>query len=367
MRCFLLAIAIASSAACSHRDLVWGQEGGPMVVERTLITEDGGRVSWCHEADLIAFDREYEDGGMDVYTVRPDGTDERCVTCDAPGLPTGIRGQPAWHPGCDYMLLAVQGQHYGGTRFEHVAWGIHDDLWAVAADGSWAELLVEVPWLGATLHPQFSDSGEKVFWTARESTGETVVTIEEVPGDENQWDGWYLSIADWVAPEDGGPRIENRQDLYTDTGGFYESHGLIDDRIWYSHTEDGAWLVDEGFSADLDGEGRINHTQNAGGWEEHVDPSPNGGLITFNSSRHTRWNHPPSTAASIELEIHALTEDGEVVQLTRYADEMPPLTRAVTSDYAWGPNGRYIASYHVEVRLGRYQQIIEVLELDRDW
>ncbi len=353
--------------ACSQHSATWGAEGGPLVVDRFELTRDGGRVSWCHEADLIAFDREYEDLSMDVFTVRPDGADERCVTCDIEQLPIGIRGQPAWHPSCDYLLIAVQGEHYQGTRFEHVSWGIHDDLWVVAADGSWAERLLEVPYLGATLHPQFSDTGAKVFWTSRASTGETVVTIEDVPGDENQWDGWYLSVADWVAPDDGGPALADRVDLYTDTGGFYESHGLIDDKLWYSHTEDGGWLVDEGFSANLDGEGRVNHTQAEGIWDEHVDPSPNGRLISFNSSRAVRWEHPPSTAASLELEIWALTEDGTYVQLTRYGQEVPPMTRAVTSDYSWGPNGRYIASYHVEVRLGKYEQIIEILELDQDW
>jgi hypothetical protein len=367
MRLVTLIALLLPIVACSQRDLIWGVEGGPLIVERTLLTDDGGRVSWCHRDDLIAFDREHDDGSMDVFTVRPDGTAERCVTCDLEGLPTGIRGQPAWHPGCEYMLIAVQGEHYLGTRFEHVSWGIHDDLWAVAADGSWAQRLVQVPYLGATLHPQFSDTGEKVFWTARQSTGETVVTIEDVPGDENQWDGWYLSLADWVAPEAGGPAIANRQDLYTTTGGFYESHGLIDDTLWYSHTEDGAFLVDEGFSANLDGEGRVNHTNAPGGWDEHVDPSPGGRLITFNSSRATRWEHPPDTALSLTMELFALSEDGAVVQLTRYGEQLPALTRSVTSDYAWGPDGRSLVSLHVEVRLGQYTQINEVLTLDEDW
>ena len=364
---FVPVVIATLASGCSHVEKIWGLEEGPKVVDRIELTRDGGRVSWCHAQDLIAFDREDADGNMDVYTVRPDGSDERCVTCDIQDLPTGIRGQPAWHPSCEYMLLAVQGQHYQGTRFEHVAWGIHDDLWVVATDGSWAERLVEVPYLGATLHPQFSDTGDKVFWTARASTGETVLTIEDVPGDENQWDGWYLSVADFVAPPAGGPKLEARKDLYTDEGGFFESHALVDDTLWFSHTEGGAYLVDEGYSAALDGSGRVCHTDAPGGWDEHVDPSPNGRLITFNSSRATGWEHPPDTAITLSMEIWALTQDGAYVQLTRYNDETPALTRAVTSDYAWGPNGRSIVSYHVDVRLGRYDQIIEILTLDQDW
>ena len=98
-----------------------------------------------------------------------------------------------------------------------------------------------------------------------------------------------------------------------------------------------------------------------------MDPSPNGRLISFNSSRASRWQHPPDTALSLTMELWALTEDGGQVQLTRYGEELPALTRSVTSDYAWGPDGRSLASLHVEVQLGQYTQIIEVLTLDQAW
>ena len=140
------------SLGCGCRDNPWGVEGGPMVVSRLELTDDGGRVDWCHESDLIAFDREDEEGDMEVYTIQPDGTGETCVTCDMNQFSRGIRGQPDWHPGCESMLIAVRNEHYEGTRFEHPAWGINDDLWLIAADGSWARQMVETPALGAVLH-----------------------------------------------------------------------------------------------------------------------------------------------------------------------------------------------------------------------
>ncbi len=356
------------SLGCGCRDNPWGVEGGPMVVSRLELTDDGGRVDWCHESDLIAFDREDEEGDMEVYTIQPDGTGETCVTCDMNQFSRGIRGQPDWHPGCESMLIAVRNEHYEGTRFEHPAWGINDDLWLIAADGSWARQMVETPALGAVLHPHFSDDGSQVFWANRRSTGEpSPWDLEDYPGDENPWDGWFLSVADFVGEDTDGPALEDQVDLYTDEGGFFESHALVDGTIWFSHTEDGDPLVDEGFSANVDGTDQVNHTDNVGGWEEHCDPSPNGRLITFNSSRHKeRWAYPPDTALTLELEIFAKTEDGEIVQLTRYGEDIARWKRAVTSDYAWGPDGRHIVSYHVETFLGNYHQFIEVLELDQD-
>lgn len=348
---------------------IWGQDGGPQVVERFQLTDDGGRVSWCHQDDIIAFDREIDDGQMEVYAVRPDGTDERCITCDAPDLPQGLRGQPEWHPSCEYLMVVVPGQHAEGTRFEHPSWGVHCDLWLVAADGSWARPLLEVPYLGATLHPQFSEDGTRVFWAARASTGETVSQlVEPTPGEESQWDGWYLSVVDFVPPgEPGGPALQGRQDLYTDQGGFYESHGLEDDTIWFSHTADGEPFIDEGYSARTDGSGLTPITASPGTWEEHTEPAPGGTLITFNSSRASDWEHPPDVALTLTMEIWALTPAGEFVQLTRYNDETPIATRAVTSDYAWGPNGHHMVAYRGEASLSVVKQYVEVLTLDRDY
>ncbi len=368
----LLLIPIVSLTCCRPGEdapATWGREGGPEVVDRFQLTDDGGRVSWCHGSNLIAFDRAVDDEQMEVYAVRPDGTDERCITCDTPDIPSGLRGQPEWHPSCEYLMLVVPGQHAEGTRFEHPSWGVHCDLWLVAADGSWAHELLRAPYLGATLHPHFSDDGARVFWAARAPTGETVSQlIEPTPGEESQWDGWYLSVADFKAPDaEGGPALEGRRDLFTDVGGFYESHALEGDTIWFSHTADGAPFIDEGYSARADGSELTPITNSPGTWEEHTEPSPGGSLISFNSSRATDWEHPPDVALTLTMEIWALTESGEAVQLTRYNDETPLATRAVTSDYAWGPDGRYIVAYRAEASLSVVKEYVEILTLDRDY
>jgi len=120
-----------------------GDDSRNLVVSRRTLTANGGRIDWCASTNLIAFDRVTGADTSEVYVISPDGIGERCVTCNTPSLPKGIRGQPAWHPSGKFLVIQVQGKFYSGSRFEFVSWGIHNDLWLIAADGSWAQLLAE--------------------------------------------------------------------------------------------------------------------------------------------------------------------------------------------------------------------------------
>ena len=209
-----------------------------IVVSRRALTAHGGRVDWCASNNLIAFDRMTGTDSSEVFVIRPDGSGERCITCSMPGLPKGIRGQPAWHPSGEFLVIQVQGKFYKGSRFEFVSWGIHNDLWLIAANGKWAQRLIETEYLGASLHPHFSDTGDRLFWTVRESTGKKIRQrlFHKTPGKENPWDGWHLAIASFNRDVSGKTKRTNRIDFYRGEGGFFESHALKSDVIWFSHT-----------------------------------------------------------------------------------------------------------------------------------
>lgn len=342
--------------------------GENLVVSSRILTTNGGRLDWCHARNLIAFDRVTSRSTTEVFVISPDGSNERCVTCSAPLLPKGVRGQPAWHPSCEFMVIQAQGEHYQGSRFEFVSWGIHNDLWLVADDGRWTQKLVSVEKLGASLHPHFSDNGERLFWTARRSTGRKIRQrmLDRTPGGENPWDGWYLSIARFVMPVQSKAQLLERVNLYEHEGGFYESHALRGNTIWFSHTTGGRPFVDDVYYARADGAGRINITRSPSTWEEHVEESPGGRLMTFNSSRAFDWRHPPDLAASLRLELWARRVDtGQTHQLTRLNERAKPGTRILTSDYAWGPGGQEIAFYYATFGEGQPAQTIEILRLDR--
>lgn len=75
----------------------------PLVKNIKTFTNQGGRVDWSHNNNLIAFDRKDEDGYYDVWVMKPDGTEQKCLTCDKPQLPNKNIGQPAWHPSGKYI------------------------------------------------------------------------------------------------------------------------------------------------------------------------------------------------------------------------------------------------------------------------
>jgi hypothetical protein len=166
----VMVIGCLSDPATVTNSAAGDEAGSPVVSHRTL-TAHGGRVDWCALNNLIAFDRMTGADTSEVFVIRPDGSAERCITCNVPGLPEGIRGQPAWHPSGDFLVIQVQGKFYQGSRYEFVSWGIHNDLWLVAANGQWAQRLIETDYLGASLHPHFSDTGDRLFWSVRKSTG----------------------------------------------------------------------------------------------------------------------------------------------------------------------------------------------------
>ncbi len=370
---FLLGLFALIHIAClSHQENVGYRNADDelrnIVVSRRTLTEHGGRVDWCAANNLIAFDRMTGTDTSEVYVIRPDGSGERCVTCNAPNMPKGIRGQPAWHPGGRFLIIQVQGKFYKGSRFEFVAWGIHNDLWLVAADGSWSQRLLETEYLGASLHPHFSDSGDRLFWSVRKSTGRKIPQrlFHKTPGSENPWDGWHLAIANFRRSASGKAKLSERVDLFRGQGGFFESHALKKDMIWYSHTKGGRPFVDDIFRAQWDGTRRVNITRSPGTWEEHGEPSPNGQLVTFNSSRSFDWKHPPDNAGSLRLELWAQhTSTGKIFRLTNFNKQAAGHERILTSDYAWSPSGKEIVVYYATFGRGSVTQKIDILHLDR--
>jgi hypothetical protein len=157
-------------------------------------------------------------------------------------------------------------------------------------------------------------------------------------------------------------------DLYRGQGGFFESHALKEDLIWFSHTKSGRPLVDDIYRARSDGTRRIKITNSPGTWEEHAEPSPNGSLVTFNSSRSFDWKNPPDTARTLRLELWARQmSTGDIFRLTDFNKQLAGDGRVLTSDYAWGPLGREIAVYYATFGRDSVTQAIDILRLDRPY
>lgn len=329
-RSFLLGVALSLGCARptdggNDAGLPDSTDGGVQVVAvRTLVAGRAGRVAWHHATNLIAFDHpaNLAATSLDVSTISPDGSGRRCVTCEVQGLPTGLRGQPAWHPSGEFLVIQApnasniaQSGVSASSPFHGPGWGINQDLWLVAADATWAERILVTPQNGAALHPQFSESGDQLFLAVREATGVNLGLA--TPGGENPWDGWHLEVVPFARTAEG-TILGARQPLFRGTGSFFESHHLSGDRIWFSRTQGGKPFVDDGFVGDLDGGALLNVTEAPAAWDEHLAPSPGGTLVTFNSSRGFAFDATAGDGfPQLQMEIWAVRADGRRRQRRR--------------------------------------------------
>ncbi len=171
---------------------------------------------------MIAFDQLGADNYYDVFTMNPDGSNERCFTCGRSELPNRHMGNPAWHPSGDYIVFQAQKANAPANTisdyFANPGSGVNNDLWVTDSAASRFWRLTDVPLLnGGVLHPHFSRQGNQLLWSER-------LSAQGGPIGE-----WSLKIADFRT--DGGtPRIENVRTYQPGAQRrFYESHGFMPD------------------------------------------------------------------------------------------------------------------------------------------
>lgn len=91
-----------------------GSTSNYTVINITTITPPGGvgnyggQMDWSPDGAWITYDVQGEDGFTDVYKMRPDGTDNECLTCDNPILPNRHQGQSTWHPSGRYLVFQAE-------------------------------------------------------------------------------------------------------------------------------------------------------------------------------------------------------------------------------------------------------------------
>jgi Tol biopolymer transport system component len=334
-----------------------GAEGGA----RRLV-ENGGRVAWYHGTghDLIAFDAVVDPARQNtaVYVIRPDGSDRRCVTCDLRSIPAGFVGQPAWHPDGAQLLVQVENRNSAHRFYNHVSWGIDNDLWLVRLDGGGARQLRSTPAGHAALHPHFSPDGKRLMFAERLPTGQTIrdpALRRRAPGGESQWRGWRIHLADVDLSRPGDP-LSNHRTLQPNGRGFYETHGFAPDgRILYSYTADGQGYVDDGYSAALDGSDVRSLTASPGTWDEHARYSPDGRRLAFMSSRtDATLRFPASRPADLRTELFLKDGDAAPHPVT---DVNAGGRKRVVSDFDWDRDGRRIVFQVAELGGGRSPEV----------
>jgi len=348
----LFTLKIASQPTISISQMNVANE--KFCVDDLLVKEDGYRVDWLHNLDLITFDKMRSDGYYDVYVMNPDGTEEQCIT-DNPNIPDGHKGCPAWHPSGEYIVFTCEKEKYFGKRlFLLSRWlsklavpgeGVNCDLWVMKSDGSefWqltnlptkTRFLDKQPYTGV-LHPHFSHDGTKLFWTERVGQGK-------------KWGEWTINVADFVIEGDN-PCLDNIK-VYQpgNVPCFYESHGfsLDDKKIIFS----GNLEVDQDenhldiYILDLETEELVRLTDSMDEWDEHAHYSPDGEKIVWMSSNGYGMSTVREWWDVLRTDYWMMNANGsEKTQLTFYNFDLEDDERVICSDCSWNADGTKLAT-----------------------
>ncbi len=290
----------------------------------SVLEHMGGRVDWSHKLDLIAFDKKGKDGLFNLYTMKLDGTDIVCLTCNQTDLPRKHRGQPAWHPSGKYIVFQVENKHSKGTINEQPSLGINNDLFLATADGKSYWKLTDNPPGYAALHPKFSYNGEKLLWSERYERGRG-----------SRWGHWRLAIADFDEKSHG---LTNLRTIQPRGARWYESHGFTPDgkKIYFSGNLNGGRGNDI-YCYGLANGNLVRLTGDKNVWDEMAELSPSGDKIAFISNRFdpgsSRWGF-----LTLVTEIYLMDPDGKNVQrITHLNDKNHSY---VIGDLAWSPDGK---------------------------
>lgn len=195
-----------------------GRPGHRKVRDVRVLVPDGGRVDWSQQGDWIAFDRAEANGFYHLYIMRPDGSMEKCLTCENWEFRKTNALSPAWHPSGEYLVFQLQ-EHV--TKLDMTTLklttphrGLHSELWAITRKGRDAWQLTRISERGGALvDPHFSHEGGKVVWSQR------VVS-------QSRWGEWEPHVADFKIRA-GLPRISKVKNLRPPVQkGFVVAHGF---------------------------------------------------------------------------------------------------------------------------------------------
>lgn len=284
------------------------------VVSSKLIAP-GGDQDWSRTNGLIAFDQTDHSGVYQLHTIKPDGTDDRCLSCTAaPGAPRTDRHKfnPVWDPTGQFIVL--QGEldknplDWAGTNkfiAELLLNGVWTDLYATTPNGDkWYKLTnTQTPQTDGVLGPSFSADGSKLFWSH----------LIAPASSENPWGLWRLMIADFVV-RDGVPSLQNARDVTPPGGKFYEAHGIAPDNHTVVFTSDigttSKWEMNI-WTMDLT-TGKLSELTKNGAWNEHAHYTPDGKKIVYMSSQ-------PYPGTVLKTDLMLMSSDGsDKMQLTHF-------------------------------------------------
>ena len=323
----------------------------------SVLNNNGGRVSWSPKGDIILMDRKSDDGYYDIYMVRPDGSNEQCLTCDqSQVLGKGHIGQPEWHPSGKYIIFQVQKLKNQGRPGRDLAatpgFGRHSDLWLMEFDTKRCFILRQTPETEASgvLHPHFSHDGKKLTW------GE----MYEAPNGSYGYGKWKIQVADFNFDSEK-PVLTNTKSYEPGKPGWYENHGLSPDDKKLLFTSSFAFnkpFHANVYSYDIS-QDRLELLAD-GKWNEHALYSPNGNKIVWMSGAQNKsgtdyWCMNPDGSGKVAI------TDWNNPSLPTWKNKM-----IVAADVSFSPDGKRMVAY-LQTNLVTQTGVTVMIDLKDEW
>ncbi|MBU2592538.1 hypothetical protein KKD61_03710 [Patescibacteria group bacterium] len=317
------------------------QSTPPFTVENIeLFLERGGRVDWCPGNNLIAYDVLESDGYYDIHIIKPDKTEDRCLTCGNTNLPGKNIGQPAWDPTCRYIVFQAEKNLHPKTISNYSTnpgAGQYNDLWGMNYTTGQVFKLWKIPNNKnyGILHPHFSVDGKKLSWSQMYNSANPFVKGEE-------FGLWKLMIAD-VKERKGVLSLKNVQEFQPGDEAFYENHGFSPDSrklIFSSNFQKGKPVLTNTNIYTLDiKSSSVNQLTNEG-YNEHAIYSPAGNKIIWMTSKGNNRG----------TDYWVMNPDGSNKQrLTYFNQPNHPdyMGKNITvADFSWSPDSQKIVGYY---------------------
>lgn len=350
------------------------------------VSENTKSLDWSGEQNLITFERVARGNYFQVHLMKPDGSSERCLTCDASGVAKKHNGNPSWHPSGKYIVFTSE---IGDTPRNLDKWavpgrGLNCNLWVITPDGRKAYQLTDLPLrtgadITAVIHPQFSPDGRMLIWAERTGGG-------------GSWGNWVLKTATF-SDTSGQPKLSNiqthelakpsarnvsapaqqqgrRRGILGRLGGgrnrqqkagngdagniFYETHDVSKDgsRVLFSaNLEEGQQQYGlDIYEYNLNTRSLKRLTKTPDQWDEHAHYSPDGSKIIWMSSNdlNVEWGDATGDKWTqfLKTELWMMDADGSHQErLTHFNQKGSPEyfgRRTIVSDNTFSPDGKSI-------------------------
>lgn len=306
----------------------------------TLVKGNGRRVDWSQQNNLIVFGKG-TDSGSHIYTMKEDGSDQICITCNKPEFEGTSNDQPEWYPGGEYILFQSTDKSLTGLpdAITQGGAGLNNNFWIISKDGSRYFKITNIKNKEANLHPHFSQDGKQLFWGARRL-------------DSNSRNGrWQLKLANFDISS-GVPSLSNEQTFrpLSEDKAFYESHGFSKDNnelIFSASKEEIAFDLDI-YTYNLTTKELTNLTNTPGVWDEHAIISPSGKKLIWASSQNYDFVPSRSWGRTLKLDYWVMNIDGSNKEkITFFNEKGSPEykgARVIVADSAWNRDGNKVVA-----------------------